>query len=748
MDRGDSNQPRLIGDYILGPRIGSGSFAVVRRSRHRQLGIEVAVKEIDKKQLSPKVSENLLKEISILSTINHPNIIRLFEAIETEDRIYLVLEYCEGGDLAAYIHRHGRVSEAVARHFMRQLAAGLQVLQEKHLIHRDLKPQNLLLSTNELTPQLKIGDFGFARSLMPQGLADTLCGSPLYMAPEIIQNQKYDAKADLWSVGAILFQLVTGRPPFDGNSQFQLFQNILASTELRFPHGAVEELHPECVDLCRCLLRQNPAERLKFKEFFTHKFLTEPRSVLDVEDSSVLPLMNSTAEQAESSASDKRSNLSSRNTMNLSSRVPNSEDSSIHGNVLLQRKDCESTSEIRSVHGLVPNTACDGPRNSVDREPDSSNQLRVSDSMEYIEKDYVLVTANSTLIETLSYHLETSLQIRSTTRASTCAPKQNEQDITDMQTKEPVASSVGVIESSHNHGSVLLPTSCASTILREVQGLSILHPSTRLHLLLQYVQVLSELSQEKYDAGLFLESFSIELIILAIWKKALEICTKWLASNAESELPGCSSANESKLVEGGEGLLPKTEEHVDFSRPSSVSTWAEQAFIVAFNRAEKLSHHIQALDGTAEMPDAMEIIFQKALSVGTSGAVDEYMENKGSAAAAYSKAMLLLSFIAGEATSLPLNPPFSLTPANKKRIQQYILNLHSHQTNFLKSQPSLKQIPGSIKKAVLNSDDGEIHFDLYILLMKWSEDFDRYLIDWEVNMWWTVGILNKVTILA
>lgn len=152
MDLGGANQPRLVGDYILGPKIGSGSFAVVWRSRHRQSGREVAVKEIDKKQLSPKISESLLKEISILSTINHPNIIRLLKAIEvyilyicvspylithifffgdfnfgsygvlqTEDKIYLVLEYCEGGDLAAYIHRHERVSEAVARHFMRQL---------------------------------------------------------------------------------------------------------------------------------------------------------------------------------------------------------------------------------------------------------------------------------------------------------------------------------------------------------------------------------------------------------------------------------------------------------------------------------------------------------------------------------------------------------------------------------------------------------------------------------------------------
>ncbi|XP_015888950.3 serine/threonine-protein kinase ATG1a [Ziziphus jujuba] len=698
MDLGDRDLPRLIGDYILGRTIGSGSFAVVRRARHRQLGIEVAIKEIDKRQLSTKVSENLLKEISILSTINHPNIIRLFEAIQTPDKIYIVLEYCEGGDLAAYIHRHGKVSEDVARHFMRQLAAGLEVLQEKHLIHRDLKPQNLLLSTNELTPQLKIGDFGFARSLMPQGLADTLCGSPLYMAPEIIKNQKYDAKADLWSVGAILFQLVTGRPPFEGTSQFQLFQNILASTELRFPCGAVEGLHPECVDLCRSLLRQNPVERLTFKEFFGHKFLTEPGSMLDIEHSSALPSMKSMVEQAESSsASKKRSQLSS-GPLNSSSRSPNSEASSIHGNIQLQRKDCESTSNITAAHGLVPNTAHDGPRKSIDRELYSSSQLKVSDSMECIEKEYVLVNAHSTVIETFSYHLETSLQVSSTTRASRLAPKPNEQDVPVMQTAELAASTVGVTGSSQNQGSVLLHTSGASTMLREVQGLSTLHPSTRLHLLHQYIQVLSELSQEKHDAGLFLESFSVELVVLAIWKKAFEICSAWLNSGSESEPPGSISANESKLVEGGAGLSPNTEEHVDFSRPSSVSTWAEQAFIVAFNRAEKLSYHIQVMDGVAQMPDAMEIIFQKALSVGTSGAVDEFENKESAAAAAYTKAILLLSFIAGEAPSLPLNPQFVLTSANKSRIQQYIKNLQSHQTNLLKSQASLKQSLDAPKK--------------------------------------------------
>ncbi|KAF3779235.1 Serine/threonine-protein kinase [Nymphaea thermarum] len=185
---------RMIGDYILGPKIGSGSFAVVWRSWHVRSGNVVAVKEIDRKQLSAKLNESLLKEITILGEINHPNIVRMHDVIETGEKIYIVLEYCTGGDLAAYIHRLGHVSEVDARHFMRHLASGLQVLRKHNVIHRDLKPQNLLLSMEGNTFVLKIGDFGFARYLKPQGLADTLCGPPLYMAPEIIQSQKYDAK--------------------------------------------------------------------------------------------------------------------------------------------------------------------------------------------------------------------------------------------------------------------------------------------------------------------------------------------------------------------------------------------------------------------------------------------------------------------------------------------------------------------------------------------------------------------------
>ncbi|KAJ6873128.1 serine/threonine-protein kinase ATG1a isoform X3 [Populus alba x Populus x berolinensis] len=666
-------QTRLVGDYILGSRIGWGSFAVVWRSIHRFSGLQVAVKEIDKKLLSPKVSENLLKEISILSTINHPNIIRFLESIETEDRIFLVLEYCEGGDLAVYIQRHGKVTEAVARHFMRQLAVGLQVLQEKHLIHRDLKPQteklsylqNLLLSSNDLTPQLKIGDFGFARSLASSDLADTLCGSPLYMAPEIIQNKKYDAKADLWSVGAILFQLVTGKPPFDGNSQYQLFQNILTSTELRFPQGTLEELHPDCVDLCRGLLRRNPVERLTFKEFFNHKFLGEPRLLVSAK-SSPLPQVKSVAGQFDASASNTRSQL------------------------VCDRNE--------SVHGSLPNVVHDRMGKSADGSQSLSDQLRVADLMESIEKDYVIVNRHFASMENFSYYLETSLHDSSTSKASVYLPQKNNQETAvATQAKEFTGSSVGSANNPEVHGSEPLTASCVPTILREAQGLPILHPSMKLQFLNQYAKAIAELAQEKYDAGMFLESFSVELVVLAIWKRALEICKHWVASTGGSKLHESSSANESVLVYGGTDLTPPAIGKLDFIEPSSACKWAEKGFILAFDHAEKLSNSLRDMDAATEMPDAMELIFQKALAVGTSGAVDE-MENKGGAENSYSKAMLLLHFIMEEATSLPLNPPFSLTPASGKRIKSYILNLQSRRSRFSMLQPFPEQSSDSLTK--------------------------------------------------
>ncbi|KAL4015164.1 hypothetical protein IC575_027401 [Cucumis melo] len=689
----------LIGNYILERRIGSGSFAVVWKSRHRHLGTVFAVKEIHKKKLLPKVSDSLLREISILRTVNHPNIIHLFEAIQTDDSIYLILEYCAGGDLWDYINRHGKVSEAVARDLMRQLASGLKVLQEKHLIHRDLKPQNLLLSSKEGIPLLKIGDFGFARSLANQALADTLCGSPLYMAPEIMNNQKYDAKADLWSVGAILFQLLTGKLPFTGSHPAQLFKNITESTELKFPKGALEELHPDSVNLCRSLLRQNPVERLSFKEFFNHKFFQEPRSNKAVETTPVVQSLESASSEAEKveshleqpiESSNRDSETSSSTVCNRTSRGKNIGSSVREQLIEPSNKDAEITSSSvpsskskgKNICSLVREQPIEPILNrgvdelkSLDCIQQSLNQIGVSDSMDSIEKDYVLVNAHCPSMETSSYHLETSLQ--GSLRVSH-AFIIDQDTIAKTQKKELIASTRDIGESSRSRDQFSMAR--AASMLREVQGLSILHPSTRLQLFNQYLHVLSDLSQEKCNAGMFLESFSVELVALALWKEAVEISGAWLSSSDERKSSESSLGIDSTTLQKDADDAANEEGNVDFNRPSSVSKWAQLGFIAAVDRTEKLSQNIQEIDGATVIPDAMEIIFQKAISLGKSGAVDQYMENKDNAAASYSKAILLFSFILGEAESL--NSPFSLTSCNKQRIQHYIHYLQT-QTNLL-----------------------------------------------------------------
>uniref|UniRef100_A0A5B6YYX1 ATG1a/b/c MIT domain-containing protein n=1 Tax=Davidia involucrata TaxID=16924 RepID=A0A5B6YYX1_DAVIN len=179
-----------------------------------------------------------------------------------------------------------------------------------------------------------------------------------------------------------------------------------------------------------------------------------------------------------------------------------------------------------------------------------STSLQVTDSMESIEKDYVLVNAHFASTVTFSCSLETSLLNNSASRVFSCPPKKYDQDVAAaMQARELAVTSFGSAKSLGSHESDPLAASNASTVLREVQGLSILHPSTRLQLLHRYISILSELVQVKFNAGLFLESFSVELVVMAIWKEALRVCSSWLASTMEDVLSRSCSANESTPVQ-------------------------------------------------------------------------------------------------------------------------------------------------------------------------------------------------------
>ncbi|XP_029565424.1 serine/threonine-protein kinase ULK1 isoform X2 [Salmo trutta] len=270
--------------------IGHGAFAVVFKGRNREKhDWEVAVKCINKKNLAK--SQTLLgKEIKILKELKHENIVALHDFQETASSVYLVMEYCNGGDLADYLHfcpvpplAKGTLSEDTIRVFLQQIAGAMRVLQAKGIIHRDLKPQNILLSypagrkSHSTNTCIKIADFGFARYLQNNMMAATLCGSPMYMAPEVIMSQNYDAKADLWSIGTILFQCLTGKAPFQASSpqDLRLFYEKNKNLSPNIPRETSCPLR----HLLLGLLQRNHKDRMDFEEFFCHPFLEASSSM-------------------------------------------------------------------------------------------------------------------------------------------------------------------------------------------------------------------------------------------------------------------------------------------------------------------------------------------------------------------------------------------------------------------------------------------------------------------------------------
>ncbi|XP_039292868.1 serine/threonine-protein kinase unc-51 isoform X2 [Nilaparvata lugens] len=276
----------IVGDYEYSTSniIGHGAFAVVFKGRLRKNPRNVvAIKSITKKNLAK--SQNLLgKEIKILkelTELHHENVVALLDCKESANNVFLVMEYCNGGDLADYLGVKGTLSEDTIRLFLTQLAGAMKALHAKGVVHRDLKPQNILLSHNGQRPspppqhiKLKIADFGFARFLQDGVMAATLCGSPMYMAPEVIMSLQYDAKADLWSLGTIVFQCLTGRAPFQAQTPQALKQFYEKNANLapKIPPGTSADLQ----DLLNGLLRRNASERLEFDAFFSHAFLQPP----------------------------------------------------------------------------------------------------------------------------------------------------------------------------------------------------------------------------------------------------------------------------------------------------------------------------------------------------------------------------------------------------------------------------------------------------------------------------------------
>jgi maternal embryonic leucine zipper kinase len=258
--------PELEARYELQETLGSGGFAKVKAAIHKLTGEKVAVKIMNKESLGADLPR-VFREIACLKKLRHQHICQLFEVIETRHMIYLVLEFCPGGELFDYIVAKERLKEREARSFFRQILSALRYVHQSGFIHRDLKPENLLLDEES---NIKLIDFGLvAQPDDPQDLLATCCGSPAYAAPELIRGGPYiGTRADVWSLGVLLYALLNGFLPFDDDHTPYLYKLI--------QKGDYEEpqwLSLESLNILKRLLNTDPGRRITVDELLGHKWV-------------------------------------------------------------------------------------------------------------------------------------------------------------------------------------------------------------------------------------------------------------------------------------------------------------------------------------------------------------------------------------------------------------------------------------------------------------------------------------------
>ncbi|XP_050724800.1 maternal embryonic leucine zipper kinase-like [Eriocheir sinensis] len=270
----------LDGQYELHETIGSGGFAKVKLATHLLTGEKVALKIMDKRQLGEDLPRIYL-EIEAMKQLSHQHICKLYQVIETDSKIFMVLEYCPGGELFDYIVERDRLEEDEARVFFRQITSAVAFVHKMGYAHRDLKPENLLLDDEQ---HLKLIDFGLCAN--PSGGLDqrlaTCCGSPAYAAPELVSGRQYlGSEADIWSMGVLLYALLCGFLPFDDENLGALYRKIQAGV-----YENPEWLSPGSRDLMAAMLQVDPKRRITVSQLMTHPWLSGGPSPAIIDTSS------------------------------------------------------------------------------------------------------------------------------------------------------------------------------------------------------------------------------------------------------------------------------------------------------------------------------------------------------------------------------------------------------------------------------------------------------------------------------
>jgi MAP/microtubule affinity-regulating kinase len=265
-----------IEDYTFVRQIGKGAYAIVKEAIHKTTGEKVAIKVYDKLTLlNPHRKKNVTREVQILQKLSHKNVVKLYETIDSVKELYLVMECIEGMSLYSKLKSAAgrRFTEMEARDIFRQILLGIQYCHSKNISHRDIKLENILITNNN---EVKIIDFGFSTCYSPETKLHSFCGTPSYMAPEIIAKKEYNGPSvDVWALGVLLYTMVTGSYPFKGENEHELYTKIGSAK-----YDTPLIVSRDCRELIKKMLQVDPSKRPMCEEVLKDGFMVKPKNVL------------------------------------------------------------------------------------------------------------------------------------------------------------------------------------------------------------------------------------------------------------------------------------------------------------------------------------------------------------------------------------------------------------------------------------------------------------------------------------
>ena len=397
-----------IKNYVYSQKtaLGKGSFSSVYLGENIISGQKVAIKKINISKFE-KFRPHIISEINILKSINHPNIVSFVDDIIETKLIYIVLEYCGLGDLAEF-YKDTMVKEVYVKHYAKQILDGISYLHQKNIMHRDIKPHNILLSD---IYTIKITDFGFAKYDTTIDLTTTLCGSPIYMAPEIMQCKKYNNKTDIWSFGIVIYQLAFGKLPYNASNQIELMR-VVRDTEPTYNSDLVSNM---CKFFIKQLLCKNPDKRPDVKYLQNHEWFKYATIFKKLSSSSTYQLFIEMTVSNSNSEINENSNVNSE--ININSNV-NSEiniNSEINGSEIINN-DNNSDDEIFKFDEDINNSNNKLNYSSLDEisleDDPSTDNILFEQSAVFVDKQHTIqdLSKTNSLLYSLTNLAETFIQ--------------------------------------------------------------------------------------------------------------------------------------------------------------------------------------------------------------------------------------------------------------------------------------------------------------------------------------------------